>query len=381
MIIFLTVLIVGLLAVSSVSANEINNETTLFDNDNSVLSVDENNEDISLIIDGNVGKEVSIGEIDNSDNKLSSDMSFDALSAGYIDNPNIKIIADNVILNNRHKDYTYKVKVVDGITNQPLPEKEGWIETNLFIYDVKNPHSYHWTSDKNGIITFIIPDPLDNNNLGKHAIEFWSWDTDDVVKTSYITIAESKAEVFAPPLTVEYKDKDYFDIFVSNAKGKPIKNLKMKVTVGKSKTYILKTNKEGFAGFYVNKFKIGKYKVTIKSLDKKYKFTKTSKITIKKKVIVKTSKKTTSKKTTTKKKSNTKTVTKGKFKAKFSISVWREAKKSPGMWDKKIINTGIKKYNGKTVYAYISTYGTSIRVTWGAGGHQLAIKYLGKTTR
>lgn len=207
-------------------------------------------------------------------------------------------------------------------------------------------------------------------SVGKHTIRFFikynhnAYYNFTVIKGSASKSTIKTTTVNAPSVTAYYKASKYFKVTIKK-NGKAVKNLKLKLKVytgKKTKTYTVKTNSKGVASFKTNKLRVGTHKVVISSTNKNYKVSKTSKIIIKKK-------------------SNARTVSKGNFKATISEKLWKEAKRSPGMWDKQVKNTGIKKYNGKTVKAYLSTYGKKIRVSWSAGGRQLAIKNIGTTIR
>jgi len=206
-------------------------------------------------------------------------------------------------------------------------------------------------------------------SVGKHTIRFFfrynynSYYNFTVIKgpTSKSTIKTTS--VNAPSVTAYYKTSKYFKVTIKK-NGKAVKNLKLKLKVytgKKTKIYTVKTNSKGVASFKTNKLSIGTHKVVVSSTNKNYKVSKTSKIIIKKK-------------------SNTRTVSKGNFKAAISEKLWKEAKRSPGMWDKQVQNTGIKKYNGKTVKAFIFTYGNKLGVYWFDGTKQVAKKYVGTTT-
>ncbi|MBQ2654609.1 MAG: hypothetical protein IJF83_13735 [Methanobrevibacter sp.] len=116
--------------------------------------------------------------------------------------------------------------------------------------------------------------------------------------------SSNKLSVSAPTITVYYKVAKYFKVTVKN-NGKSVKNLKvtLKVYTGnKIRTYSQKTNDYGVARFNTDKLSVGTHKVVASSSNSNYKFTKTSKIVVKKK-------------------SSTSSVKNGKYKNKNSITV------------------------------------------------------------
>lgn len=95
----------------------------------------------------------------------------------------------------------------------------------------------------------------------------------------------SKLKVSAPAVKVTQGAGKYFKVTVK--KGDiPVKNLKLKVKVWtgkKVKTYTVKTDKKGVAKLSTKKLKVGSHKVKVVSSNNKYKFTKVSKIKVSKK--------------------------------------------------------------------------------------------------
>lgn len=378
MMIFLAVLLVGLLAVSSVSASDIVNES------NDFLTY-ENNEEITEVVDDSV---MSI-ELDNSssadteldkignclDNEIGLvDKNLENETEDILQANDVKIVAKSVSIS-RPITFDYYFKVMDS-NNTP-------IANNYFSYQCLGHYGNDYT-DANGRGYIHIDVPWETSP-GNYPIEISS---NGVSVTTYIKFSSNDVYYVDYNHVATYKKTNYFTVEITHVHGyEPVKNLKLalKIYTGKKyKTYYIKTNNKGIAKFNTKNLKIGSHKYIVTSTNKKYNLKDysdpTGTITIKK-VTKKTVKKTTTTKKTTTKKSNTKTVTKGKFKATFSLSTWNIAKRSPGMWDKQVKNTGIKKYNGNTVKAYLSTYGKKIRVSWSAGGRQLAIKNIGTTIR
>lgn len=89
----------------------------------------------------------------------------------------------------------------------------------------------------------------------------------------------------APAVAAYYKASKYFKVTVKK-NGKAVKNLKitLRVYTGKKiKTYTIRTNSYGVAYYKTNKLTLGTHKVVVISTNKNYKFTRSSKIVIKKK--------------------------------------------------------------------------------------------------
>ena len=104
--------------------------------------------------------------------------------------------------------------------------------------------------------------------------------------TFILKVKGQSATVNAPTVTAYYKANKYFKVSVKK-NGKAVKNLKLNVKVytgSKYKNYVIKTNNNGIAMLNTKNFKVGSHKVTIISKNSKYKFSKNSKIVIKKKI-------------------------------------------------------------------------------------------------
>lgn len=372
--IFLAVLLVGLLAVSSVSASDMVNETNdllNYENNNEITEVVDDSV-ISIEFDNNMSVDTEFDRIGNClDTEISiADRNLENGTDDVLQSNDVKIVANPVEGSN------YYFKVLD-CNNNPIPD-------TYFSYKyLSHSGGAHTDSNGRGYIFLSIPWDLGS---GKYPLEISS---NGVTVTTYIDVSSNEVYYVDYNHVATYKKTNYFKVELTYVHGyKPVKNLKLalKIYTGKKyKTYYITTNNKGIAKFNTKNLKIGSHKYIVTSTNKKYNLKEygdpTGTITIKKVTKNSIKKTTTTKKTTTKKKSNTKTVTKGKFKATFSLSTWNIAKKSPGMWDKQVKNTGIKKYNGKTVKAYLSTYGKKIRISWSAGGRQLAIKNIGTTIR
>ncbi len=98
-------------------------------------------------------------------------------------------------------------------------------------------------------------------------------------KTITVTV-KNRYKIYASNSKYAYKKNKYYKIKVKDiVSKKPVKYLKVKVKIG-SKTYKLKTNKNGIVKISTKKFRKGKYKVVISSLNKKVKVSKNANLTI-----------------------------------------------------------------------------------------------------
>lgn len=172
---------------------------------------------------------------------------------------------------------TFKVKVLSKFDEQPTLSG---IKVKIKVATSNGYKTFYATSDKNGIAKFKVS----KLPIGSHKVSITPVDT---VYTSYdkatstIKITKAKTLVSAPKVVSKHKKSKIFKIKVKNkATGKIVKNLKLKVKIGK-KTYKLKTNSKGIAKFNVKRLGVGSYKVVIKSGSSKYSVSKNSKIKIK----------------------------------------------------------------------------------------------------
>ena len=83
-------------------------------------------------------------------------------------------------------------------------------------------------------------------------------------------LIKTQTKVNAPKLTKIQNESKTFDITVKDKKTKkPIKNLKLKLKIGK-KVYTIKTNSKGVAKFNTKSLDVGTYNVVIYSGNDKY---------------------------------------------------------------------------------------------------------------
>ena len=172
---------------------------------------------------------------------------------------------------------TFKVKVLSKFDEQPTLSG---VKVKIKVATSNGYKTFYATSDKNGIAKFKVS----KLPIGSHKVSITPVDTKYTSydkATSTIKITKAKTTVSAPKVVSKHKKSKNFKIKVKNkATGKMVKNLKLKVKIGK-KTYKLKTNSKGIAKFNVKRLGVGSYKVVIKSGSSKYSVSKNSKIKIK----------------------------------------------------------------------------------------------------
>ena len=278
--IILITLLLAIFAIGVVSAADENatNEVISIENDNAntdTISLNEKSSEITTNAEilqlNEKSNENTLTNNNNKDNILSSDV--DELE----DADSRKITAKSIKVYS-NKKFTYSVKLTDNNT----PVSGETIE--LTIFDSNDDDVYYTAkTNSNGIATFKIGP----QSKGKYMAYI---ETHDLFEEKYITVIQNpktKTTVKAPGVTAKYKQNKYFKVTVKNYKGKPIKNLNLKLKVytnHKYKYYKIKTNSKGIALFNTKKLKVGSHVVYIYNVDKKYDISKKSKIVIKKAV-------------------------------------------------------------------------------------------------
>ncbi|WP_143743931.1 SGNH/GDSL hydrolase family protein [Methanobrevibacter olleyae] len=154
------------------------------------------------------------------------------------------------------------------------------------VYTGKKYKAYTIKTNSTGVAKLETKD----FGLGTHKVIIGSGNNNYTVKeNSKIIVKRSvpinnKLKVSSPNKSVIYKKGHYFYVTVKKST-KAVKSLKLKVKVytgKKYKTYTIKTNSKGQAKLKTNQFALGTHKVVIQSTKKGYKFTKNSKIIVKK---------------------------------------------------------------------------------------------------
>ncbi|MCQ2737346.1 MAG: SGNH/GDSL hydrolase family protein [archaeon] len=247
-LIFLSLLLVLFLAIGSISASELNDTTPL---DNSTGDVNDTNSSAT-----------SINSTDeNNTNEIFIDYS--SITKQYN--------TDNII---------YKVKVYSIVNFEGVDYKYPIykIPVKLRVYTGTSFKDYSTYTNYEGIASFKIP----ALNVGTHNLEIFV--NDELKGSSYIKVNKATLKVYAPQITNKYRKTSYFEVRVTYG-DKPVSKLtlKLKFYTGKRyTTYTIKTNSYGVAKLKLTNHNLGTHKIVIQSTNKKYKFTKYSKVIVKK---------------------------------------------------------------------------------------------------
>lgn len=258
-LILLSLLLVLFLAIGSISASEINNDISL---DNSIDEFMDNSTNVSSDNDTDISSDSSTDEITNNTNE-SLFIDYSSVTKQYNSNNIIYKVKVYSIINFEGIDYNY-------------PIDNGLVK--LRVYTGSTFKEYLAYTNYEGIASFKIP----ALKVGTHNLEIFV--NDELKASSYIKINKATLKVSAPQITTKYKKKSYFEIRVTYG-DKPVNKLTLKVKFYTGKrytTYTIKTNSYGIAKLKLTNRNLGTHKIVIKSSNKKYKFTKTSKIIVKK---------------------------------------------------------------------------------------------------
>lgn len=166
----------------------------------------------------------------------------------------------------------FKVKVVNSKTKRGI----AGVKLLLKVYTGKKAKKVYVTTDGSGYAYYNAA----KLKIGKHKVKvsIASSQVSAKAKTSKITVKKASTALDTYDALYYYKDvkkgKYYIGIYNKDA-GKYLKGIKLKVKVftgKKSKTYTLKTKKDGFAILKTKGIKVGKHKVQITFKgNKKYK--------------------------------------------------------------------------------------------------------------
>ena len=173
----------------------------------------------------------------------------------------------------------YKVSLYDFVKYDGITYKQPKYgqKVNLKVYTGKIYKNYYGTVGNDGKASVNIP----NLSIGTHKVEVYYGN--DKLATSSIKVIKSTAKVYAPVKTIKHGKKTYYKIKVLDSHKNPIKNVILKVKVfteKKYKSYSIKTTSKGIAKLETKKLSLGTHKITIKTKDKKYKFSKSTRIII-----------------------------------------------------------------------------------------------------
>ena len=106
--------------------------------------------------------------------------------------------------------------------------------------------------------------------------------------SSSIRIIKSAAKVYAPSKVIKYDKNEYYNIRVIDSHGNAAKNVLIRVnvfTADKIKTYLIRTNYNGFAKIRAGDLSLGVNRIIIKTADSRYAFYKTTNIVVKNSVL------------------------------------------------------------------------------------------------
>lgn len=198
-------------------------------------------------------------------------------------NLNIKKLSGNVVLNDLTTTYSsgksYSVKLVNKENNNVAANVGLYVTIYKNGFYLKN---YHVITDLNGVANIKISDL----GAASYKVFVTSDEPSDIMslneKQAKVKINKAPTKVKAPKITSKFKKSKKFKVTVK-AYNKPVKNIKVKVKVftgKKSKTYTIKTDKNGVAKLDAKKLKRGAHKVIISSGNNNYKISAKSKIII-----------------------------------------------------------------------------------------------------
>ena len=151
----------------------------------------------------------------------------------------------------------FKVKSIDSKSKKPVSN----LKISLKVQTGKKYKKLTIKTDSNGVAKYSAS----KLSIGKHKVIVKS--KNSKAKTSSITISKAKITINAPKITHTSKDGKKFKITVKNRESKkPMAGIKVtvKIFTGKnSKSYSLKTNKNGVIKINTKSLKKGSHKVTI----------------------------------------------------------------------------------------------------------------------
>ncbi len=256
-LISLSLLLILFLTIGAISASEL--DDTSLDNSMDV------NDNISLENSNNTLENNSSDESNSSTNNTKEPIytKYSSITKQYN--------TDNI----PYKVKVYTIKNFEGINyNHPLDK----VPVKLRVYTSTSFKDYSTYTNYEGIALFKVP----ALKVGTHNIKIFV--NNEVKGSSYIKINKATLKVSAPQITTKYKKKGYFEVRVLYG-DKPVNKLTLKLkfyTGKKYTTYTIKTNSYGIAKLKLTNRKLGTHKIVIKSTNKKYKFSKYSKIYVKK---------------------------------------------------------------------------------------------------
>lgn len=255
-----------------------------------LVSANENSSDVSIMENSDIIVTNSTDQIQNNILNTNEEdiQSADNESCSLQDSENKPA---NVKFLTKSEEYTsgnlvYKLKVYDIFTSNGInylePRYNSIIKLKVFTGTAYKCYSGSVGND--GTVSVKLPSMA----LGNHKVEAY---LDNVKQaSSTLKITKSKTKVYAIATTLKFKKDTYFKIKVLDSHSNPVSNVNLKVSVytgKKFKTYTVKTNSKGMGKLKTSKLSLGTHKVIIKTSNKHYSISKTSKIIIKSKVVKK----------------------------------------------------------------------------------------------
>ncbi|MBR5504478.1 MAG: hypothetical protein IKV87_08580 [Methanobrevibacter sp.] len=173
----------------------------------------------------------------------------------------------------------YNIKLINSKTKKPLTG----MKVTLKVYTGKTFKTYTAYADKKGIASFKN---LSTSNVGKHKVSISIDKNYNLNKKEFtIQVSKAKTDVKISKTSFKYKKSDYLKISLKNNVTKAsVKNLQVKVKIftgKKSKTYNLKTDKNGMVKINTKGLSKGSHKIQISSNSKLYLLSKTTSIKVK----------------------------------------------------------------------------------------------------
>lgn len=291
-IIIFSIMLVLFITIGTISASENSSEEFMLQDsqfDEDVINSDDITEDISADnSDANVLGESSeeiLSSNSNDSEILSAPAGSDAgnndVQYGVHESTHAKCSA----LTQKYSsgNIVYKVSLYDIVSYDGVKYKQPKYgdTVDLRVYTGSTYKTYHGKVGNDGKASVNIP----NLAIGTHKVVVYYANVK--LATSSIKVIKSTTKVYAPVKTIKHKKNTYYKIKVLDSHRNPAKKVLLKVKVftgSKSKTYSIKTTSKGIAKLKTRGLSLGNHKITIKTKDKRYKLSKTTKIVIKKKV-------------------------------------------------------------------------------------------------
>ena len=189
--------------------------------------------------------------------------------------------------NNIKTVYNSGKKLKIGFLTSENSRPASYLEFLMIIKKGKTEQYHYADTNVNGLYEYSVS----KLSAGKYNIRIVSsygeesYTAPFMEKTITVTIEKAKTIIKAPKVTNKYKKSKYFKVTVKDKQTKKaLKKIKIKLKIythKKSKTYTVKTDKNGVAMFKTNKLSKGLHKVIIESGNSNFIISKKSSIKIK----------------------------------------------------------------------------------------------------